>query len=353
MKKRSLCVLFCITAISVLLVSGCTNQTPNNNNTSQTIHDEFSVNATGGDYELGDGLAFITVPQDAVGQQITITMDSVVDPPYDTNLTFLNCYTFGPEGTVFASPITLGLTYDSSRIPSGVPAENLSLYMLSGTIWSMIQNYVVDTSRNRVSGPVFHFSMVGVGLIPPEVLEKTKERNESQKNNSASITFEAPVQIYQFETNYTPWPTRPTEIDYSYHCGGYIAWDPSPYVRYYELNIHYNGNSIHTQNLVGSCDYRAWGANWCPLYPYVWDETTTKYIGGLPVPDEINFIGTFDNDKFAFGFDKHGTTVFNIYSDFDHSEGLSRAQIDAVEKEMLEFTERYVAGWTFTVKNVS
>jgi hypothetical protein len=352
MKKRTLCVLFSITSFGVLLLSGCTNQTPNNT-TPQTIHDEFSVNATGGDFELEDGLAFVTVPQGAVSQQLTITMDSVADLPNETNLTFINCYTFGPQGTVFASPITLGLTYDSSLVPSGVPAENLSLYMLSGTLWSKIQNCVVDSSQHTVTGLIQHFSIVGVGFIPPEELEQTKERNESQKNNSAIITFEVAVTLFEYETNHTALVGHPEKIDYSYHCGAYIAWTPSPYVRYYEINIHFNGNTKHSQNLVGSCDYRQWGQAWCPLGPSGWVEGTTQYLGNLPVPDEREYIGIYNNDAYLIGADKHGTGVFSLSTEFDHAEGLTRGQMDAAEKEMYEFMASYVDGWTFTIKNVS
>ena len=357
MKKRSLCVLFSITAIGVLLFSGCTNQTTDNTNKPQTIHDEFTTNATGGEYEVAGGLAHFSIPQDAVAQQITISMDSVADPPYDTNLTLTNCYTFGPDGTLFNAAVTLTLQYNTSKIPSNVPTDNLSLFVLSDTAWSKIQNCIVDSPHHTVTGPILHFSIVGVGFIPPEELEETKERNESQDNNSAIITFEVAVQLFEYETNHTALVGHPEKIDYAYHCGAYIAWAPSPYVRYYEINIHYNGNSMHTQNLVGSCDYRQWGQAWCPLGPGGWVEGTTQYLGNLPVPDEREYIGIYNNyfedDTTNILWGKHGTYVFGLNTEFDHTEGLTRGQMDAVEKEMYEFMASYVAGWTFTVKNVS
>lgn len=357
MKKRSLCVLFSITAIGVLLLSGCTNQTTNNTNTPQTVHDEFSTNATGGEYEVAGGLAHFSIPQGAVAQQVTISMDSVTDPPYDTNLTLTNCYTFGPEGTVFASPVSLSLTYDSTKVPSTIPADTLSLFVLSGTAWSKIQNCVVDSPRHTVTGPLLHFSIVGVGFIPPEDLEQTKERNDSQNNNSAIITFEVAVQLFEYETNHTALVGHPEKIDYSYTCGAYIAWTPSPYVRYYEVNIHFNGNTKHSQNLWSPCDYRQWGQAWCPLGNPGWDDTTTSYLGNLPVPNEREYIGIynnyFENDTTNYLWGKHGTGVFSLSTEFDYAEGLTRGQMDAVEKEMYEFMASYVAGWTFTIKNVS
>jgi len=356
MKKRSLGIMFSITAIGLLLLSGCTNQTTDNMNTPQTIHDEFTTNATGGQYDLADGLVHFDVPPNAIQQNVTLTVDSVADPPYDTDVVLTNCYTFGPDGTMFNAPVNLTLQYDASKIPSTVPTDNLSLFVLSDTAWSKIQNCVVDSTHHTVTGRILHFSIVGVGFIPPEELEQTNERNESQDNNSAIITFDVAVQLFEYETNHTALVGHPEKIDYAYTCGAYIAWTPSPYVRYYEVNIHFNGNTKHSQNLWSYCDYRQWGQT-CPLDNPGWDDTTTSYLGNLPVPNEREYLGIYNNyfedDTTHYLWGKHGMGVFSVSTEFDYSEGLTRGQMDAVEEEMYEFMASYVQGWTFTIKNVS
>jgi hypothetical protein len=352
MKKRTV-VLLSITAIGLLLLSGCTNQTSNNTDQQQTISDEFTTNVTGGTYDLAEGRIHVDIPEHAVSQQVTITVDSIPDPPYDTDVVLAHCYSFGPNGTTFATPINLTLRYDTSIITADIPVDILHLFVLSGTVWSKVQNCVTDTVAHTVTGGITHFSLIGLGYVPSEKLTHSTEHNDSEHNTSASITFEVPVQLYQYETNNTPWPSYPDQIDYTYYCGGYIAWDPSPYVRYYELNIHYNGNTKPSQKIWTTCDYQEWGKPWCPLDTYKWDETTTKYLGKWPVPDERNFLTIYDNSPDICGADKHGMTLANMYASFDHTDGLTREQISAIEKEMYDFVTSYLQGWTFTIKNVS
>ncbi len=356
MKKRTVGALLSIVLLAVLLLSGCANQTSNNaNNTPSAlpIHDECTITATGGEYDLADERVHFSVPENATLQDVAVTLDSVPDPPYDSDIVLANCYTFGPEGTVFADNVSLTMQYNPSKIPADTPADILHLFVLSGTEWMKIQGCVADTAHQTVTGPITHFSTIGIGYIPSEKLEHTREHNESQKNTSASITFDVPVQLYEYETNFTPWENYPDQIDYSFYCGAYIAWDPSPYVRYYELHIHFNGNPKPAQSIFSSCDYQEWGKAWCTLYPYGWTETTTRYLGNLPVPDERGYIGTYDNARSIIGSDKHGMTLANLHSDFDYVDGYTRAQINDIEQEMREFVASYTAGWTYTVKNVS
>ena len=363
MKKRTMYVLFSITAIGVLLLSGCTNQTTNNNTTNnntsqQSVYDEFTTNSTGGTYELGNGLVSVSVPQLAVSQPLTITMQSIPDPPYQTDVTLTDCYSFGPNGTVFSSPISLKLPYTPSKIPSNVYLGNLSLFILSGTEWQKIDGSFVDTIQHTVTGTTTHFCLIGAGFIPPEKLTHTKERNNSQKNNSAIITFEVPVQTYHNETNFTPWPDRPNDVDYFYYSGAYISWDPQPYVRYYTVTNHFNGNPKPNQAISGSCDFRKWGIESCPFLTYGRPDNRTVFLGPAEQtlnPNHLDYVGLYTIGSYASRFpeidgSKHGMFVFNIATTFDMTEHLTRGQMDAVEKEMDAFVTSYVEGWTYTVE---
>jgi hypothetical protein len=213
---------------------------------------------------------------------------------------------------------------------------------------------MVDSTLRTVTGQIAHFSMIGVGFIPPEDLEHSSEQNDSE-NTSASITFEVPVQFYENETIYTPHPDSPEEIDVSYFCCAYIAWAPSPYVRYYEVTVHYNNNNMHEQAVFSSCEYQDWGKTGCTLLPFGLPDGRTIFIGPgtITYPNMQDYAGTYDNSPNVFGADKHGITVCGLYTHYDHTDGLTRGQIDAVEKEMYDFLTSFVQGWTYTIKNVS
>jgi hypothetical protein len=200
-------------------------------------------------------------------------------------------------------------------------------------------------------------------------------------NESAIITFEVPIQI--FEDEYRVFsgyyagvkkdsPNAEEYYDYFFTCAGYIAWAPMPYVRYYEVNPHYNGNTKQSEPLFNNGDYRTWGdpkVTGSALHEFKWPETSTVYIG----PESIShmFGGAYKGlytalPTYAFfegGVTKegptmwspalHGTPIIYVTTRFDHSEKLTREQMNAVEIERRNFLKSYVQGWTFTIKNVS
>lgn len=355
MKKRTLIVLFSITTIGALILSGCTNQTPNNTNNQQTINEEFTTDATGGNYDLAGGLIHVDIPQNAVQQQINITVDSIPDPPYDTDVVLSNCYSFGPEGTMFNDNINLTLQYDTSIIPSNISTDIMHLFSLaeSDTTWSKIQNCVVDSSRHTVTGPILHFSMIGVGYTNQDYLYQQSTHN--QNNSSAIITFEVPVQLVEWEDIFT-WPSG-EEDKTVYNCGAVCAWDPQPYVRYYAVTIHFNGNPSHSQPIVGSCDYRRWNTSSCRFLPYPDPDNKVVFLGPLdqiPGIDIQDHYGSYSLSLYIpkAGIDpsKHGIGRFSMYTDFYSDENLTRGEMDAIEDEMYAFTQSYVAGWTVTVQ---
>lgn len=359
MKKRTLCVLLSITAIGVILLSGCTNQTTNNNTnntpTQETIHDEFATNAAGGSYDLANGLVHFDVPENAIQQQITLTVDSVDDPPYDTDIVLINCYSFGPAWTMFNDNINLTLQYDPSKIPSNISTSILNLFSIPDqeTSWSKIQNCVVDTTHQTVTGPILHFSMIGVGYNPKD----HPQSDHNQNNSSAIITFEVPVQLFEYESSYA-WPSHPQDVDYTYYCGAYIAWEPQPYVRYYAVTTHYNGNPSHNQSIFSYCYYPDWGKTECPLLPRSEPDGKIVFLGPyelVPSPNPLDYYGLYTLSSYfdpIWGIDlnQHGMSVSSIDASFDYYDGWTRAQMDTIEKEAYEFLQKYVQGWTYTVE---
>ena len=88
-------------------------------------------------------------------------------------------------------------------------------------------------------------------------------------NESATATFEVPIQI--FETQRTFQSTKDT----FYTAIAYIAWEPSTYVRYYEVTPNYHGNTKPYENLFLGSDFRTWSSRVDELHPLGWSEQQT------------------------------------------------------------------------------
>jgi len=97
-----------------------------------TLEGRFTepVNATS-----GDKLCCLTIPKDTVGldkdlkplAKINIVpMATPPGPPADTKVIGLT-YDFGPEAATFDPPVTITLSYDSTKIPAGMMKRASSL----------------------------------------------------------------------------------------------------------------------------------------------------------------------------------------------------------------------------------
>jgi hypothetical protein len=88
-------------------------------------------------------------------------------------------------------------------------------------------------------------------------------------NESATATFEVPIQI--FETQHT----FQSDNNTFYTAIAYIAWEPSTYVRYYEVTPNYHGNTKPYENLFLGSDFRTWSSRQDELHPLGWSEKDT------------------------------------------------------------------------------
>ena len=69
-------------------------------------------------------------------------------------------YDFAPPGATFNPPATLTINYDETLIPAGVSEEDLVIVYWNETAgkWEVLQNIVVDTANNTISGELSHFT---------------------------------------------------------------------------------------------------------------------------------------------------------------------------------------------------
>lgn len=96
------------------------------------------------------------------------TMASPPAPPAQANIIGLT-YDFGPEGATFSPPITVSITYDPSKIPSGVAEKDLKIAYFDSAQnkWVELTDIVVDPVSHTISGKTTHFTPFTVlGFVP-------------------------------------------------------------------------------------------------------------------------------------------------------------------------------------------
>jgi hypothetical protein len=181
-------------------------------------------------------------------------------------------------------------------------------------------------------------------------------------NESAAITFSVPIQIFSDEHTFKD--TNET----LYEAIAYIAWAPSPYVRYYEVTPNYHGNTKPYQNLWLGSDFRTWASRAAELHPLGWAEKETWILAETdPHVSDGTWMRTFTasgtwievvdgvkiNGPAVWSSDMHGLQVVSVRTTFSQNENLSRDQMGAVGLELKQWLIDYTQGWTYTIKNVS
>jgi len=347
-----LVLVFAFVAIS----SGCIEQKA----ASET---EATVEIGGGTFQFSEGAVRLEFPEGAVKNQTLVTVNRLDSPPKNNSVVVLTAFRFGPEGTRFSKPVTVSIRYDPAALPSGVKAADLRLITRSGGSWREVPGSSSDVATSQVTGDVTHFSIIGVGKIgadksgteqqQTEQEENEKEENEKEENEEEENEQEQDTSIiFQFEV-----PVGVLEREYrlgegeslahtTYLCKPYFAWKPVPFVRYYEIKIHFNGNPPKVFK-GWNCFWRKRHEAYCTEGPCLWEEETTYYLA----PQEFcrNYRGRYDSEELG---GKHGHVLFVIQDQFYDGEGLSTAQVNDVKNEIRAFVEDYVRGWTASVRAV-
>ena len=94
-------------------------------------------------------------------------------PPADN---VIAVYDYGPDGTTFDQPVTITMSYDPAEIPEGVAEEDLIIAFFDESTgeWVPLDDIVVDTENNTISGTVTHFTIFGI-LWPEPTVEPVVE----------------------------------------------------------------------------------------------------------------------------------------------------------------------------------
>ena len=126
-----------------------------------------AVISTSGDVALGVG-------NDEIGtSELDVPAESVNDGDDDTAVHFIKMKVnkigevsaiLGPDGMTFKHPIMLTLSYKGADL-TGVDENTLVILYLNEEIgvWEVVDGSVVDTKKQTVSAPLWHFSRYAVG----------------------------------------------------------------------------------------------------------------------------------------------------------------------------------------------
>ena len=95
-------------------------------------------------------------------------MGPAANPPANARLIPGTAFDFGPPGLTFAQPVTIGIKYNASLVPSGSPESGLQLYEVVGSVWRAIAGSTVNLASKIVSAAVNKVGTYAV-LLQPKV----------------------------------------------------------------------------------------------------------------------------------------------------------------------------------------
>jgi hypothetical protein len=365
-------VSICIVLLFVILGwSGCTDLDQGGTDTTHDdenggsntysgsiINEIFSIDEQRGTYTSPNSEIYLSYDEATVFQTTNFSVSTVATFPDVDSVLFVVGYDFSPDGTQFNKPVHLQIMYNENDVPPGVDEEDLGIYLYENNDLTKVDNCVIDPDYNMVTGDIFHFCQYlvcsyttgsgGTGT------GGSGNSTGSGSNNSSVYTFEVSLQSY--EQSYISPPDYDRE---TYSTGMFAVWDPQPYVRYYEVTVHFNGNE--PEAYAWEKTWRQQGETWGndPWVQYVDNELfilcEEKYYPGYG-----KYVGIFNNyeskfpGKHAMGFEGVHDLFYNEKCGGCYPDQISTSgEILEYKKQMKEFIEDYYQGWSVTVRAVT
>jgi hypothetical protein len=116
------------------------------------------ITPSGGTVQMSDGTA-VSIPAGALTQTTQITVGNEPNSVSITDQVLVgSVYRFGPEGTQFATPVTVTLDYDPSKLPTGDTSADVVIMTapVGSTDFQPMTTTIVDDTH--VSTATSHFS---------------------------------------------------------------------------------------------------------------------------------------------------------------------------------------------------
>ena len=123
-----------------------------------------TVTKEGGAVAGVDG-AKLFFPSGALVTDTTVTITASPEAPMPVSATGVGTpYTFGPEGTTFAKPVTVTLPFDAAKLPAGKTSANIVIYTApaGSSNYAPLEATVLDPSH--VTATTTHFSTFFAGV---------------------------------------------------------------------------------------------------------------------------------------------------------------------------------------------
>jgi hypothetical protein len=136
--------------ILLMTVAGCSSD-------GSQVNITKTVGAGGGTVSQTDGTS-VQIPMGALSSSANITIASVTAPAPAGFVLVGPAYDFGPDGTTFATPVTITLPFDTNKIPSGKSASDIRIFTAArgSTNYTMLQTTLGSGS---VSTMASHFTV--------------------------------------------------------------------------------------------------------------------------------------------------------------------------------------------------
>lgn len=156
-----------------------------------------------------DSAVSLAIPAGAAPDGLKVSIEPVTTVPSPLPGTHwrmgTTLYKLGPDGTQFASPVTVTLRYDPAALPPWVVSGDLRIHRWNGSAWNALGNVTVDAARRTISGTTSGFSTFSLtaGLPPATLTPIPAQVNYNQR----SVDFTASVPGHQANAFQYRWAT--------------------------------------------------------------------------------------------------------------------------------------------------
>jgi len=134
------------------------------------------IGPAGGSLTSADGRLTLTVPQNALSETVTFTIQAVTGKAKNG---VGNAYRFEPDGKKFSTPLELSFRYNDQDLEGTVPEALSIAYQDEKGAWRAQNSGTFDATAKTLTVPVTHFTdyttFARLRLIPPRATVRVRQ----------------------------------------------------------------------------------------------------------------------------------------------------------------------------------
>lgn len=182
----------------------------------------MDLSAGGGNYSAFGSQISLSVPAGALSSDLKATVTTA--SPSNTSYVPGTAFQFGPEGTSFAKPVQLRISYDPARVADGAEG-NLVLAKWQGGSWNAISASGVNATSHQVCGLTSSFSIFALipmygraSIVGPDCLFPKPTFLDTGVHTGLNVTYlqQRPFPIFAYAETWSV-PTDPWAL-------GILGW---------------------------------------------------------------------------------------------------------------------------------